>query len=64
MSFVPKRRRGPELLDLPPENYSQSELAGSLADIRKVNRFLGDNHAMLKFFSALVPGIAVPRTGP
>src|SRR5512147_158338 len=58
MSLVPKRRRGPELLDLPPENYSQSELAGSLADIRKVNRFLGDNHAVIKFFSALLPGIA------
>jgi 2-polyprenyl-3-methyl-5-hydroxy-6-metoxy-1,4-benzoquinol methylase len=58
MPFVPKRRRGPELLDLPPENYSKSELAGSLADIRKVNRFLGDNHATLKFFSALVSGIA------
>ncbi len=48
----------PELSDLPPETYSQSELAGSLADIRKVNRFLGDNHATLKFFSALVSGIA------
>jgi 2-polyprenyl-3-methyl-5-hydroxy-6-metoxy-1,4-benzoquinol methylase len=58
MSLVPKRRRGPELLDLPPENYSQSELTGSLADIRKVNRFLGDNHAILKFLSALVPSIA------
>jgi 2-polyprenyl-3-methyl-5-hydroxy-6-metoxy-1,4-benzoquinol methylase len=58
MSLVPKRRRGPELLDLPPENYSQSELAGSLSDIRKVNRFLGDNHAMLKFFAGLVSGIA------
>jgi ubiquinone/menaquinone biosynthesis C-methylase UbiE len=58
MPLVPKRRRGPELLDLPSENYSQSELAGSLADIRKVNRFLGDNHTTLKFFSALLPGIA------
>jgi ubiquinone/menaquinone biosynthesis C-methylase UbiE len=57
MSLVPKRRRGPELLDLPPENYSQPELAGSLADIRKVNRFLGDNHAVLEFFSALLAGI-------
>lgn len=57
MSLVPKRRRGPELLDLPPENYSQSELAESLADIRKVNRFLGDNHAVIKFFSALLPAV-------
>ncbi|MGE5808257.1 MAG: methyltransferase domain-containing protein [Nitrospirota bacterium] len=45
-------------MDLPPANYSQEELAESLADIRKVNRFLGDNHATLKFFSALLPGIA------
>jgi 2-polyprenyl-3-methyl-5-hydroxy-6-metoxy-1,4-benzoquinol methylase len=57
MSLVPERRRGPELIDLPPENYSQSEYAGSLADIRKVNCFLGDNRATLKFFSALVSGI-------
>jgi 2-polyprenyl-3-methyl-5-hydroxy-6-metoxy-1,4-benzoquinol methylase len=57
MSFVPERRRGPELIDLPPENYSQPEYAGSLADIRKVNRFLGDYRATLKFFSALVSGI-------
>jgi 2-polyprenyl-3-methyl-5-hydroxy-6-metoxy-1,4-benzoquinol methylase len=59
MSLVPERRRGPELLDLPPENYSQSEYAGSLADIRKVNSFLGDNRAVLKFFSTLLSGIAV-----
>src|SRR5512143_682281 len=58
MPLVPKRRRGPELLDLPSDNYSQSELAGSLADIRKVNRFLGDYHAVFRFFSALLPGIA------
>jgi 2-polyprenyl-3-methyl-5-hydroxy-6-metoxy-1,4-benzoquinol methylase len=58
MSLLPKRRRGPELLDLPPETYSHSELTGSLSDIRKVNRFLGDYHATLKFFSALVAGIA------
>ena len=64
MSLLPKRRRGPELLDLPPENYSQAELAGSLADIRKVNRFLGDNHAILKFFSALISGISASADRP
>ena len=64
MSLVPERRRGPELIDLPPENYSQSEYAGSLADIRKVNRFLGDNRAVLKFFSALVSGIATSMERP
>ncbi len=58
MSFVPARRRGPELIDLPPGNYSQSEYAGSLADIRTVNRFLGDYRAILKFLSVLVSGIA------
>jgi 2-polyprenyl-3-methyl-5-hydroxy-6-metoxy-1,4-benzoquinol methylase len=61
---VPERRRGPELIDLPPESYSRSEYAGSLADIRKVNRFLGDYRATLKFFSALVSGIAVSAERP
>jgi SAM-dependent methyltransferase len=64
MPFVPRRRRGPELMDLPPENYSQSEYAGSLADIRKVNRFLGDYSALLKYFSALVSGIEAPPGRP
>ena len=64
MSFVPERRRGPELLDLSPETYTQSELAGSLADIRKVNRFLGDNHATIKFFSSLVSGMAASPGRP
>ncbi len=60
MSLVPKRRRGPELIDL-PESYSQPEYAGSLTDIRTVNRYLGDYRATLKFFSALVSGIAADR---
>jgi SAM-dependent methyltransferase len=64
MSLVPERRHGPELIDLPPESYSYSEYAGSLADIRKVNRFLGDYRATLKFFSALVSGIAVSAERP
>ncbi len=55
MLFLPERRRGQELIDLPIENYSLSEYAGSLADIRKVNRFLGDYYAVLKHFSSLVP---------
>ena len=57
MSLVPERRRGPELIDLPSENYSQSEYAGSLADIRTVNHFLGHNRIALKKFSALASGI-------
>ena len=64
ISLVPERRHGLELIDLPPENYSQSEFAGSLADIRKVNRFLGDNRATLKFFSALVSGIGASAERP
>lgn len=58
MSLVPERRRDPELIDLPIENYSLSEYSGNLADIRKVNRFLGDYRTTLKFFSSLVPANA------
>jgi len=57
MSFVPKRKHGLELIDLPPETYSQAELTGSFADIRTVNRFLGDISAVRKHFSARVAGI-------
>ena len=59
MSFVPKRRSGPELIDLPPETYNGFEYAESLADIRLVNRFLGDNRAMIRSFSSLASGLAV-----
>ncbi len=55
MSLVPDRRNSPELIDLPSENYSLSEYSGNLADIRKVNRFLGDYRITLKFLSSLVP---------
>ncbi|MHB8894112.1 MAG: methyltransferase domain-containing protein [Candidatus Geothermincolia bacterium] len=55
MTALPERRSGPELIDCPGENYSLFEYAGSLADIRRVNRFLGDYRATLKYFSALVP---------
>jgi len=58
MSLLPERRRGPELIDLPNENYSLSEYAGNLADIRKVNRFLGGCHTTLRHFSSLVPADA------
>ena len=53
-----------ELIDLPPESYSESEYAGSLADIRKVNRFLGDYGAVLKHFSARVAGIEASPDRP
>ncbi len=57
MSFVPNRRGGPELIDLPPENYSHAEYIGNLADQRTVNRFLGDYCAVLKHLKALVSGL-------
>jgi hypothetical protein len=63
-SFVPERRHGPELIDLPPESYSQSEYAGGLADIRTVNRFLGDYRAILKTFSTLAADIAASVERP
>ncbi len=61
MLFSPERRIGPELLDLPPESYTPDELDGSLADIRVVNRHLGDVRAILKHFSRLTAGIALDR---
>ncbi len=52
------------MIDLPIEQFSRSEFAGSLADIRKVNRFLGDYRAVLKHFSALIPADAGSPIGP
>lgn len=63
-SILPERRRGPELIDLPGENHRLHEYAGSLADIRKVNRFLGDYRATLKHFSTLIPADAGSLAGP
>ncbi len=58
MTFLlQERKRGPELIDLPPESYSPSEYAGSLADIRKVNRYLGDYPAILGSLEELVPPV-------
>ncbi len=54
MSLLPERRRSPELIDLPIENDNLHEYTGSLADIRKVNRFLGDYRTTLKHFSSLL----------
>lgn len=53
--FLPERSHAPELIDLPIANARLSEYAASLADIRKVNRFLGDYRATLKHFSSLLP---------
>ena len=57
MPLVPEKRQGrPELLDLPSENYSLHELEGSLADLRAVNRYLGDRRTLLKHLSGKVAG--------
>ena len=64
LSLLPIRRRGLELIDLPNENYSPSEYAGNLADIRKVNRYLGDRHATLRHFLSLVPAGIGARARP
>jgi ubiquinone/menaquinone biosynthesis C-methylase UbiE len=64
MSFVPKRRLGPELIDLPPETYTEEELDDSLADIRMVNRFLGDNRATLRSFRELAAALPVSAGRP
>jgi SAM-dependent methyltransferase len=58
MPLIPEKRTGPEFLDLSPEVYAPEELAGSLADIRVVNRYLGDRRALLKHLSAMVAGSA------
>lgn len=55
-SIIPEKRTEPEFLDLPPEAYSPEELEGSLADIRVINRYLGDRRALLKHLSAQVAG--------
>ena len=54
ISLTPAKRKGLEILDLSPDAYSFEELDGSLADIRVVNRYLGDQRALLKHLSAKV----------
>ena len=51
---TPEKRKGPELMDLPPETYSLEELDASLSDLRVVNRYLGDQRALLKHLAAKV----------
>jgi SAM-dependent methyltransferase len=53
MTIMPVRHTTPELLDLPAQMYSREELEGTLADIRVVNRFLGDTAAVLKHLSIM-----------
>lgn len=56
MSLIPRKRNGLEFLDLPPDVYTPEELEESLADLRAVNRYLGDTRALLKHLSAKVKG--------
>ncbi|WP_136516040.1 methyltransferase domain-containing protein [Geomonas edaphica] len=58
MPFIPRRRTKLEFLDLPSDVCSVDELEGSLADIRTVNRYLGDRWALLKHLSARARGLA------
>lgn len=64
MPFTPERRTGPELLDLPGESQDYPELVGSLADIRKVNRYLGGTSAAVRHLSDMVDGLGVPVGRP
>lgn len=54
--LIPEKRQGLEFLDLPPEVYALEELEGSLADIRAVNRYLGDRRALLKHLVRKIGG--------
>ena len=54
--LIPEKRQGLEFLDLAPEVYALEELEGSLADIRAVNRYLGDRRALLKHLVRKIGG--------
>lgn len=51
MHMIPPKKNGLEFLDLPPDVCSVEELEGSFADLRIVNRYLGDKRALLKHLS-------------
>lgn len=53
---IPRKRRDPEFLDLPSDRYAREELEGSLADIRVINRYLGDQRALIKHLAGLAAG--------
>jgi SAM-dependent methyltransferase len=58
MLFVPEKRYCPEFLDRAAEEYRLDELEGSLADIRLVNRYLGDRYALLKHLDRLTESVS------
>ena len=53
MRWIPERRRLPELLDLPPDTYTRGELEGALADLSRVNQYLGNGRAALKHIAIM-----------
>lgn len=63
MFLVPDRRNGPELLDMPHRYYTFEELEGSLSDIRKVNRYLGDTRAVLGYLDNMADGTPAGMAG-
>jgi len=56
MPFIPNRGTGLELLDLSPEFYTLEEHDAGLAELRLVNRYLGDIRAILKHLSTMAAG--------
>lgn len=56
MHMIPPKKGGLEFLDLPPDVCSIEELEGSLADLRVVNRYLGDKRALLKHLASKARG--------
>lgn len=56
--IIPAKRNGREIIDLPPQAYTISELEACLADLRAVNRYLGDQHALLKHLTAKIDGLS------
>ena len=54
---IPAKCTGREILDLPPQAYTLAELEGAMADLRSVNRYLGDRRALLKHLAAKLDGL-------
>jgi SAM-dependent methyltransferase len=58
MSLIPQKRTAPEILDLAPGGYRLEELERTLADLRAVNRYLGDLPALLKHLAIATAGLS------
>lgn len=56
--LIPAKRTAREILDLSPQAYSVDELEESHADLRMVNRYLGERRALLKHLAAKIDGLA------